>query len=224
MRSDIKNFSATFGARFPLLATHWLPLLSYIALIIACLDSEREAYNLPRAHLLSRVVYGGFLGLCLLLLWLRSTRASGKPPVVQSSIWWWLDVMACTYLFVTLMQQFIPAPRPDNSPIQGLYGFPSAHEVSTWALAWLIFEAQPRFAPFAFGLAVLIGWARLEAHAHFPYQVLAGAALGMALGWWESHHSGGILLPRCLALFGRKQTQKVARKAARKATRKDGAP
>lgn len=123
-------------------------------------------------------------------------------PVVALSVWQGVDVLACTFIFVPLMQRLIPSPRPPQSLIVGVYGFPSAHEVSTWALAWLVFQFWPRLAPVWFGLGVAIGWARLEAHAHYPYQVLAGAALGVGLGWWESRLSGGILLPRALGWIG----------------------
>lgn len=214
----MNGFTATFRARFPLLTAYWVPLMAGVALVVACLDAEREAYNLPRAHLLSQAIYGAFIVASLGLLWLRPTRTKsksrGKPLTTQPSLWWGVDVIACTYVFVPLMQHFIIAPRPENSPVQGLYGFPSAHEVSAFALSWLILEAHPRFAPLWFELAVLIGWARLEAHAHFAYQVLSGAALGMGLGWWESHHSNGVLLPRCLALFGRRKSEKAPRKEA----------
>lgn len=183
-------------------ATYWLPLSAGLALLIAALDVEREAYNLPIGHSLSQLIYGGFLALSLGLLCLQPSRAPKKPLRVQSSAWWWVDVIACTYLIVPFMQWLIPAPRPENSPIQGLNGFPSSHEVSTWALSWLVFKTHPRLAPLWFGITILIGWARMETEAHYPYQVLSGAVLGVGLGLLQTCCHRGVLLPRCLALFG----------------------
>lgn len=40
---------------------------------------------------------------------------------------------------------------------------------------------------------------------HFAPQVVGGAVLGVLLGWWESRHAGGILLPRVLGLLGRRK-------------------
>lgn len=36
-------------------------------------------------------------------------------------------------------------------------------------------------------IAVITGWARVHAGAHFPSDVLAGLLLGMAFGWAASH-------------------------------------
>lgn len=109
--------------------------------------------------------------------------------------------MVCTYVFVPIMQWTILSPRPPDSPIEELLGWPlggwpSGHMVSVFGLAWLLMIARPRLAFPAFALAVAVGWARIESNAHYPIQVICGGAFGMALGWWTTTHANGLLLPR----------------------------
>ena len=180
-------------------------MVGALGLILVCFDWSDASYS-QFAFILSRWVYGAFLVASLLVLWLPSSH---KPRVAagQSPVWWWADVILCTYTIVPILQMVVPLPRPPESPIDQLLGvpiggWPSGHQVSMFGLAWVLMVARPRWGWAAFGLAALMGWARIESHAHYPFQVLSGAALGMALGWWTSHRPQGLLLPRVLGWLG----------------------
>ncbi|HEU5479945.1 MAG TPA: phosphatase PAP2 family protein, partial [Candidatus Tumulicola sp.] len=65
----------------------------------------------------------------------------------------------------------------------GGYGFPSGHTAVAFAVAAALAPDLPRpVRPFVWLLAVIVGFARVYVGAHFPLDVLGGAALGYAIG------------------------------------------
>lgn len=94
-------------------------------------------------------------------------------------LWWPPAVALGSALCVEGLKRATRLPRPDGDPT----GFPSGHTTFAYALAWLLTQIHPRLAPLWYGVAVGIGWSRVEGDAHFPYQVLSGAALGTLVGW-----------------------------------------
>lgn len=70
-----------------------------------------------------------------------------------------------THLFVSL--------TPDSS-------FPSDHATASFAIAVSIFLRNKRIGALALVLAALLSFARVAVGAHYPSDVLAGAALGTA--------------------------------------------
>ena len=70
-------------------------------------------------------------------------------------------------------------PRP------GGCSFPSGHTTAAFAAvgALLFARAPRRMVASALAVACVIASSRLYLYAHFPTDVLAGAALGPALGW-----------------------------------------
>ena len=138
----------------------------------------------------SHTLYQSLIGLALILLLGRGARSSRR-------YFWWVGLAASvTPLCVEGLKRLTRLPRPDGEPS----GFPSGHTTFSFALAWLLMQAYPRGTPLWFGIAIAIGWSRVEGHAHFPYQVLCGAFLGTAVGWIISHKiarppSGAMLAP-----------------------------
>lgn len=65
--------------------------------------------------------------------------------------------------------------------------FPSGHATTAFAAATFLGLWKPRWAPVTFALAGLVGVSRIYLGAHFPSDVLAGAALGtgVALLAWR---------------------------------------
>jgi undecaprenyl-diphosphatase len=59
------------------------------------------------------------------------------------------------------------------------YSFPSGHSASSFAGAAALSKYLKKYAPFFFGLAVLIAFSRLYLYVHYPTDVLAGAILGL---------------------------------------------
>lgn len=64
----------------------------------------------------------------------------------------------------------------------GRYGFPSNHAANTFAAAMLLSAFYPRLTASAFLIAALVGYSRVYVGAHFPLDVLGGAAIGCAIG------------------------------------------
>jgi membrane-associated phospholipid phosphatase len=82
----------------------------------------------------------------------------------------------------------IRRPRPrldDGSPSIGWLGlassFPSTHTACAFAMAgWM--RRSPR-CNWLHLLAAVVGYARVHRRAHHPGDVLAGGAMGYAIGW-----------------------------------------
>src|SRR4028119_1572162 len=185
-----------------LLAKYSLPLLSSVALNLVCLlPALSTPASLLMAFILSGPIYELYIALSVGLLVLPCT---GLLPSLfrrgkeKDWFWWSLDIILCTLLVSHGLKLVLRLPRPSGS----WTGSVSGHTAFAFGLAWLIMVTYPRLAPIWFGLAVAIGWSRIETKAHYAYQVPLGAALGVILGWLVSRgHPDGVLLPRCLRHF-----------------------
>ncbi len=122
----------------------------------------------------SHTLYQSFMGIAAALLIWRALRTGPKRL-----LWWPPAVAAGTGLCVEVLKRATHLPRPDGDPT----GFPSGHTTFSFAIAWLLTRTHPKLAPLWYVVAVGIGWSRVEGEAHFPYQVLCGAALGTLLAW-----------------------------------------
>lgn len=65
----------------------------------------------------------------------------------------------------------------------GTPSFPSGHSVTAFLGATLISFSRARWAWWLYLLAAGIAWSRVYVGVHYPLDVLAGAALGTALGF-----------------------------------------
>ncbi len=184
----------TFLARF------WLPTLSFLGLVPLTLLHSSQGAVVQLSRLLSGIGNDLFIGISVVLLWLWGRRSPDKR-----ALWWWLDIILCSTLAVQVLKVTTGLPRPSGSPS----GFPSGHTTFAFALAWLVLVMRPWWAPLWFIVAVAVGWSRVEMSAHYPYQVVVGAILGLALGCWVSRQRGGVLVPRCAAWKRRALTAKA---------------
>ena len=78
-----------------------------------------------------------------------------------------------------------PLSNPDPEPLVDLpvtYSFPSGHATVSFACATVLFLAVPRLRVLLYALAALIAFSRVYVGVHYPFDVLAGAALGLLLG------------------------------------------
>jgi undecaprenyl-diphosphatase len=74
----------------------------------------------------------------------------------------------------------------DTRPLFGVrrtWSFPSNHAVNFFAAAPLVLEAFPRFGGWYFVVAGAVALSRVYVGDHYPSDVLAGAALGLWIGW-----------------------------------------
>jgi len=68
-------------------------------------------------------------------------------------------------------------------PLPGDAGFPSGHAATAFAAAGVVALLHPRLRAPALALAALVALSRLYLGVHYPLDVLAGAALGLAIAW-----------------------------------------
>lgn len=171
-------------------AAFWLPCLSFLGLVPLTMLHSSQSAVLQLGRFLSGAGNDVFIGISVLLL-----AVWGRRSLEKRALWWWLDIILCTTLCVHVLKVTTALPRPSGSPS----GFPSGHCALAFALSWLVLVMRPRLAPLWFALAVAIGWSRVEVGAHYPYQAVAGTALGLGLGCWVSRQRGGVLVPRYLS-------------------------
>lgn len=79
------------------------------------------------------------------------------------------------------------APLLVASP--GGHSFPSGHSAGSFVFASFIAARAPRYAPFAFAWAVIVGWSRCVLGVHYPSDVIVGALLGTMVGLGFAHAS-----------------------------------
>jgi membrane-associated phospholipid phosphatase len=76
--------------------------------------------------------------------------------------------------------------RPDVPrllPLPHSSSFPSGHAATSFACATVLGAAVPRWRVPLYLLATLVAWSRAYVGVHYPLDVVAGAALGLAVGW-----------------------------------------
>ena len=74
-----------------------------------------------------------------------------------------------------------PIPEP-LVELPSTSSFPSGHATVSFACATVLALAVPRFRAPLFALAALIAFSRVYVGVHYPFDVLAGAVLGLLLG------------------------------------------
>ena len=116
----------------------------------------------------------------------RRTRRAGTAVLIALAF--------CTLVVDFALKPLVARPRPfmlDAGvelliPKPGGWSFPSGHSAKSFAAASALAASLPagsrRFAVPAVLLATLIACSRLYLFVHFPTDVLAGAAIGAALG------------------------------------------
>lgn len=88
-------------------------------------------------------------------------------------------------------------PRPSGN----IGGFPSGHTMMAFALAYLLAWKFPKLSVLWYAYAIAISWSRVALNAHYPYQVLGGALIGLAsviimIMWREKPIPASISTPK----------------------------
>ena len=173
---------------------HAQPIIAYLALVIACLFAIEPSQTLNIAgHVLSEhwySLYNGMLAGAAILIFLRARLTHDS-----SLTWRVFDLTLCCMIVSWGLKGAFPhMTRPSG----GEHGFPSGHALTAFAAAGLLLEVFPNVSPYAYLLAVAVGWSRVEIHEHYTYQVLSGAPMGMLIAYavTRAPRGVGVLLPR----------------------------
>lgn len=118
------------------------------------------------------------LGAVLVLIVAGDGETAGR--VVEAE----LGAAAATWAGKTLLGRARPwagegAGRFVGPSLEGAYhSFPSGHTSAAFALATVLADRYPRWAPLWYAAAVGVGLSRIYTEAHWPTDVVAGAAVG----------------------------------------------
>ena len=164
-------------------ADRWLLLKINREWTCATLDAMMPA--ITDLHKVAWAVYGVVPGVFALWLW------KGRRRALQVFVVAALAVSAGDLLAYRVIKPWAARLRPERAgvsvkiraPISGTYGFPSNHAVNAGAAAAVMSVAYPGYVVAFSGGALLVAYSRVYVGAHYPSDVLAGLALGAAIGW-----------------------------------------
>jgi membrane-associated phospholipid phosphatase len=142
-------------------------------------------------HTLTRLGEGHIqLMLCVLVSGVFYYRADFRRAFVWFMAGWLSLLVGAVGQVIKII---LSRPRPKLDPLYdpqwfetaaSLHSFPSGHTLTSFALVGLVGGIHPRAVwPLAV-VAALVGLSRVFTGAHWPADVLAGAGLGLGLGWW----------------------------------------
>lgn len=123
-------------------------------------------------------------------------------------VWFWLPVSAVALYYrrllgarlaaglvisnvlVLLLKILAARPRP-YEVLQGIHvldtdqfsSFPSGHAANVFMAAFILSIHYPKYRWAFYGLAIVVSFSRIYVGVHYPLDVVAGALLGIAVGW-----------------------------------------
>ena len=188
-------------------ARYWQPIIAYVLLVILCLWGIHPSHLLSvSGHILGEgtfSIYNMMLAVtAVMVLMLAHLK---RDPAIAWRVW---DLVLVCLLTSQILKQ-LPLTRPSG----GGHGFPSGHTLTAFAVAWLLMETFPKVSPYAFMVALAVGWSRVEIHEHFVYQVLTGGLMGIAIGYGvtTAKSSVGVLLPRFWDRWQERKTRRTGK-------------
>jgi undecaprenyl-diphosphatase len=98
-----------------------------------------------------------------------------------------------SFLTNVVVKSFVRRVRPDRGPepegplpygmrVPITSSFPSGHATAAFTAAVFLSDGDPQLAPVWFGLAGAVAFSRVYVRMHHASDVVAGAALGLAVG------------------------------------------
>lgn len=133
---------------------------------------------------LSAIGYFGAVWIVLAVAIALATRRNvGFPVLLTASSVWTADLLALVIKAgVERRRPSLSVPQADPLLGAGGWSFPSGHAATAFAGAVSLSYLWRRGAPLFFLLAAAIAFSRVYVGVHYPGDVLAGAALGTAVG------------------------------------------
>lgn len=102
--------------------------------------------------------------------------------------WFFLPVIMASSLSLlitdVILKNFFARDRPPGALLFD-YSFPSGHATFAWALAVVLASKEPRARWLFYGLAFFISLSRVYLGVHYPYDVVAGTLVGLAIGYFS---------------------------------------
>lgn len=110
-------------------------------------------------------------------------------------------ILTIMFVYPTLVVNYIvkvsvgrerpAAADPRLKPLVGVpssKSFPSSHAAMSFAAATAMTYYYPALAPVFYLLALVMSWSRVYLGVHYPSDILAGMAVGLAfsLFWWQA--------------------------------------
>ena len=133
---------------------------------------------------LSRVGYFGTVWIVLaVVISLVTRRNVAFPVLLTAGSVWTADLLArAIKAGVERPRPSVTVPQADPLTGAGGWSFPSGHAATAFAGAVSLAYLWRRGTPLFFVLAAAIAFSRVYVGVHYPGDVLAGAALGTAVG------------------------------------------
>lgn len=134
------------------------------------------------------------------LVWLTLAVIAFVRPSDRAAAWRVLLGVALAYSLVDgVLKPTIDRPRPPRSitanetrslpDVPSSASFPSGHATASFSAVVTVSQMWPATTLVWWALAVLIGYARIYVAHHYPLDIVAGALLGLAIGYWVT---GGV--------------------------------
>ncbi|HEY3332730.1 MAG TPA: phosphatase PAP2 family protein [Capsulimonadaceae bacterium] len=185
----------------------WLPALAFTVLVPLCYVGILPGQPWHRiADFIGHTINTAIIVATFIVVGVTAYRRRGTPSA--SLAWWMLDTPLVMVLLGDIWKLLVHAPRPDHRA--AMDGFPSGHTMAAFALAYVVTEIDPRLGVLWYIIAAAMGWSRVECGAHYPYQVIIGALMGIAMGTAVCHLAKGVLAPRLYHwLRARRQRPKI---------------
>ena len=125
-----------------------------------------------------------WIALAIVLLITRRYRWAGVAMLLALA----LDVVVSNMILKPLVARIRPCDV--NTTVQLLiarptdYSFPSGHTAASFAATFALYFSRKKLWIPALVLAVLISFSRLYLYVHYPTDILAGAMIGIIMGYF----------------------------------------
>lgn len=156
--------------------------IAFFYFINSNLQNNLFDFLMPIISQLGSVYFIAAVGLSLLLFKKRGIKEAGLLT---------LTGLAVSETISTILKEIISRPRPvtiiENIHLlchkSYTHSFPSGHTTLAFTIAAIIASLYPKLRFILFALAISIGFSRIYIGAHFPTDVIAGAILGIFIGF-----------------------------------------